>query len=407
MNMRINAAQIEQLVARGQVNKRERNGSTPLSQFAHAFWHLSDKAEIVRLIGVLLDAGADPNLSKVPPACLAIGLGTLRGEIFGPEEGSHDDLKALLSRLKQAGADLDAFEPRGLYNPLIMAAYLGDVRLFDDLLELGTNPNITNRDGSTALMYAAGDVDLLDSSTAGISCAWCRRGDPLEVTRRLLALGADPATINKRRRTALRIAASKNNFDIAAELAGALAARQRLTHDDVRLFASSAWQAQVEALPTHTAQPRAARPTATAGVAQQQSWAKVQKKHDASTWYGKGSIEAKAFTGAILEYILASDLATRLYGTHEGWMPPHSLQLSKTKSFFTLSGAVEFGWAYDESAGNDSFRVSYARLENCDGPLGYNWFRKEEKCFPFIDRQAPDKAEVVAAIEDFCQRYFG
>ncbi|QRY78473.1 ankyrin repeat domain-containing protein [Pseudomonas sp. PDNC002] len=407
MNMRINSAQIEQLVASGQVNKRERNGLTPLSYFAKAFWRAEDKAPVGELIDALLGAGADPNLSKIPPACVAIGLGDMRGEVFGPNPGSHEHLQALLASLKRAGADLDAFEPRGLYNPLIMAAYLGDVRLLDDLVELGANPAITNRDGSTALMYAAGDVDLLDSSTAGISCAWQRTGDTLAITRRLLALGVDPTAINKRRRTALRIAASKENFDIAAELAAAHADRHCLTRDDARLFVGTPWQTQVEALPTHAALARAPRPKAEPGVAQQASWAKVKKQLDASTWYGKGSIEAKAFTGEILQHVLSSELANRLYGTYEGMLPHNSLQLSKTKSCFTLSGSVEFGWTFDESAGNDSFRVSYARVEDCDGPLGYDWVRKEELHFPFINRQAPDKAEVIAAIEAFCQRHFG
>lgn len=258
------------------VNNTVRGGQTPLSLLCHAF--PSNPLVVEPMLQCLLEAGADTTACKDSPFCHLIGFGPLKGEIFGfPFNGdpAREEVQAFwrsVQRLLDAGADINAFEQRGLYNPVLMTAACGDEQALQRFVELGAAPNVVNKDGNTALMYAAGDADGLASISSGIRCVWSRRGDTLAVTRLLLARGADPAASNNRKRTALGIALRNECFDVAFELALALSARQLLTGDDVKGFKDSAFEEQAGKLAVAAAPRKTSTPKDSSGAAQLASW---------------------------------------------------------------------------------------------------------------------------------------
>jgi ankyrin repeat protein len=124
------------------------------------------------LADVLLEAGADPNAADQGWTALhqiAWSRRWNRGfNLPGPVRTGDLDGLALARSLVRHGADIDArqtAEPKdGNRNKLdrigatafLLAAKAADVPLMRELLELGANPSITTREGTTALMAAAG-----------------------------------------------------------------------------------------------------------------------------------------------------------------------------------------------------------------------------------------------------------
>lgn len=271
----------QELVARGaSVNKAVRGGQTPLSLLVTASGFGTDLSVSLResLLACLLDAGADPGACMDSPLCSLIGFGSMKGDIHGaifdevPGTPKYDAFWSSVQRLLDAGADINAFERRGLYNPLLMAAICGSEHAVQRLIALGADPAVVNKDGNTALMYAAGDADGLASIVAGISCMWTRRGDTLAVTRLLLAHGVDPTLSNTRKRTALSIALRNDCVDVAYAVAEALAAKGHLTAQDLKGFKGTAYEAQAAPLPTAKRAGKPPAPKDTSGAAQLASW---------------------------------------------------------------------------------------------------------------------------------------
>ena len=124
-------------------------------------------------LGVLLvDEGADPNAAGQGWTALH-AMTWVRRPNFGfnppgPVTTGNLDSLSFARELVARGADVDArmtAEPRNGYRnalnrvgatPLLMAARLADAPLMRVLLELGADPAITNEDGVTLLMVAAG-----------------------------------------------------------------------------------------------------------------------------------------------------------------------------------------------------------------------------------------------------------
>ena len=76
----------------------------------------------------------------------------MKGEVSGlPFEhalGSpeYDAFWSALQRLLKAGADINAFERRGFYNPLLMDAICGAEHSVQRLIALGADPAVVNKD---------------------------------------------------------------------------------------------------------------------------------------------------------------------------------------------------------------------------------------------------------------------
>lgn len=329
-----------ELVARGaSVNKPVRGGHTPLSLLATASGLGVPVSPALResLLACLLDAGAEPGLCRDSPLCSLIGFGKMKGDISGaifeeaPGTPKYDAFWASVQRLIDAGADINAFERRGLYNPLLMAAICGSDHAVGRLIELGADPAVVNKDGNTALMYAAGDADGLASIVAGISCAWFRLGDTLAVTRLLLAQGVDPTLSNTRRRTALSIALRNECVDIAFTLAEALAAKGLLTTQDLKGFKGTAFEAQASGLAVRKPLNKVPAVKDASGTAQLASWEKLP---------ATASGEDFASESALVRELLAPELRKQLYASYYDHLGG-GLRLSTTKSWLSRKGCID------------------------------------------------------------------
>jgi len=325
-----------ELIARGaSVNKtiRGRKTSFTLLNHAAAFNSLLGAS----LLECLLDAGADPGTSNEPPICRLIGFGSMKGEIFGlpfdhaPGSPEYDAFWSALQRLLHAGADINAFERRGLYNPLLMAAICGADHAMQRLIALGADPAVVNKDGTTALMYAAGDADGLSSIVAGISCAWSRRGDTLAATRLLLEHGLDPALANTRKRTALGIALRNGCVDVAYLLAQALAAKGALARKELSGFQGTPFEAQALALPADKPVKKSAVAKDTSGAAQLATWARLPNPAGAQVF---------AKESALVAGLMALDIRKQLYVEHDDH-GGGSLRLSTNRNWLTRKGCID------------------------------------------------------------------
>jgi hypothetical protein len=92
------------------------------------------------------------------------------------------------------------------------AARAGDATVMKMLLEKGADPKITTKDGSNALMFAAG-VGYRDKNTRG------SESEALEALKVSIDAGLDPHQANSRGETALHGAASRGADSIVKFLA--------------------------------------------------------------------------------------------------------------------------------------------------------------------------------------------
>jgi ankyrin repeat protein len=171
------------------------------------------------LAALLLDAGADPN--SAPQGWTALHqVSWVRktgvGDNGPPPQGSGSmSSTEFVRKLAARGADLNARVTRrpsmGTTNlnsigatPFLLAARTKDVELMRVLAELGADPLLTNEDGTTPLMVAAGIGTSSPLEDPGIE------PEVLEAVRLALKLGADINAVDKNGETAMHGAAYKH-----------------------------------------------------------------------------------------------------------------------------------------------------------------------------------------------------
>lgn len=387
-------------------NKRKHRNSTPLAVCCRQFICYFQERALERLT-LVLAAGGDPRQTKDPALCIVLGLGSMRGEVFDmafredAPPGHADAVFQAVDMLLQAGADVEALEHRGMYRPVLMAAYVGSVPLLRLLKERGADVQATNPDGSNALMYAAGDVDGLANSRAGFSTTWHRLGDPVATTRQLLDWGLDPAAANARGRTPLRLAVSAGNLDVAAVLAEALAAQGKLVAADVRLFRGTEYESRVAALTTSVAPKKPAKPKAAAdGSAQRATWERAPALIDGPTDWTQSQYPdwlRTCLKGVIAHLGSGADPRVPpglLYLEYDDYF--RGLKLSRTKSYLSRSGAVEMGvHVFDWSV----MRIRFSQVE------GDDWVLREAIDLPMAPGAPPTTEVLCDTIGQLCARY--
>jgi ankyrin repeat protein len=188
-----------------------RNGTTPL--------HLAVSNGHLELAAELLSAGADPNsdrLGYTPLHMLAyIRKPAIGDSDPGPEiTGSLSSLE-LAKRLVASGANVNARMTRrvNLTNtrlneigatPYLVAAMTADADYMKALVELGADPLLTNDEGSTGLMTAAGLGTRSPGEDAGTE------DEVIEAMQVALDHGADINAVDDNGETAMHGAAYKN-----------------------------------------------------------------------------------------------------------------------------------------------------------------------------------------------------
>jgi ankyrin repeat protein len=197
-----------------------RNGITPL--------HLAVANGHLELAAVLLDAGADPNsdlMGYTPLHMLAyIRKPAIGDSDPGPEITGNLTTGEFLKRLVAKGANVNARMTRRanltntrLYEigatPYLLAAMTADADYMKALVELGADPKLTNDEGSTGLMTAAGLGTRSPGEDAGTE------EEVLEAVQVALDHGGDINAVDKNGETAMHGAAYKNLPEIVKFLA--------------------------------------------------------------------------------------------------------------------------------------------------------------------------------------------
>jgi len=167
----------------------------------------------------LLDRGADPNAAPrgwtVLHQLTWVRKAGISGSNDPPPEGSGEmDSLELVRKLVAAGADINARvtkrPPAGISvlnfaggTPFLLAARTADAEYMRLLVELGADPLLTNDDGSTPLMVAAG----LGASSPGEDPG--TESEVIEAVRLALELGDDINAVDLKGETAMHGAAYK------------------------------------------------------------------------------------------------------------------------------------------------------------------------------------------------------
>jgi uncharacterized protein len=183
---------------------------------------------------MLTEKGADPNITDTAgmgALYAAVDINTL-GEVFGrPERPSKDKLTALdlMKVLLAHGADPNATLKtptlQRAHTPgdgslnvgataMMRAAKNGDAPTIRLLLEHGANPNAVQKNGTTALMLAAG----LGRGTGAFTKDYATEAELLESVRVLVAAGADVNAVDDKGETPLHFGAQASD-DIVRFLA--------------------------------------------------------------------------------------------------------------------------------------------------------------------------------------------
>src|SRR5437773_4457685 len=180
----------------------------------------------------LLERGADPNIVDAYGRTALYAIVDIRNEDWSalPARKGEDPLpsleivKELLARGANVNAALTANLPgrSGMDSgdttldagttPLMRAARAGDAAVMRLLLAKGADPKLTTKDGSTALMFAAG-VGYRDKNTRG------SESEALDGLKILVEAGLDLAQANSRGETALHGAAGRGADSIVQFLA--------------------------------------------------------------------------------------------------------------------------------------------------------------------------------------------
>jgi ankyrin repeat protein len=202
----------------------DRNGISPLS-YALLNGHYDAAA-------VLLDKGADPNVVDITgrgPLFVAVDMHSLENRFNRPDPKLDNMLTPLelVKRLIDKGAHIDqkltappirpktnaGINPNLIAGstPLLRAATTSDVELLRLLVARGADPTVTNKDGTNALMMAAGLNWRLPFSRG-------TQDEAVESVRFLLDLGLDVNAVNVAGDTALHGAASRTEDQDANKL---------------------------------------------------------------------------------------------------------------------------------------------------------------------------------------------
>jgi ankyrin repeat protein len=169
----------------------------------------------------LVKAGADPNDQRAGYTALH-NITWVRKPNSGededgqpPPDGSGKiDCLEFVRQLVKLGADVNARIAKGSgganklnlngATPFLLAAKTADIALLKLLVELGADPTMTNADGDTPLIAAAGLGTPAAGEVAGTE------EEVLEVAEWLIKNGADPNAVDKNGETAMHAAAYKN-----------------------------------------------------------------------------------------------------------------------------------------------------------------------------------------------------
>src|SRR5690606_8974975 len=210
-----------------------------------------------RLAAMLLARGADPNIQNGggwSPLYIATDNRNIEAGDYPTRQPDMDHFE-LIELLVAHGANVNVrmrsstetrtvFTHQWLYEegatPFLRAAQSSDLRLMRFLLEHGADPLIPTRDGTTALMVAAG-IGWVE----GVTYEWSRDAN-LEAVTLLLDLGIDVNARNSEGRTALMGAAHKGRNEIVellVERGADLDARDIGSRDTVHRLAGVTWRA--------------------------------------------------------------------------------------------------------------------------------------------------------------------
>jgi len=168
----------------------------------------------------LLDRGADPNLADTRGRAALYAAIDMRNQDYSAMPAHKEDdplpsldlIQALLARGANPNEQLTRFLPgrSGMdagdttlgpgTTPLMRAARAGDAAVMKALLAKGADPNLTTKDGNTALQFAAG-VGYRDKNTKGTEA------EALDALKLAVSLGLDINRENSRGETALHGAA--------------------------------------------------------------------------------------------------------------------------------------------------------------------------------------------------------
>ncbi|HIG28297.1 MAG TPA: hypothetical protein EYQ50_11040 [Verrucomicrobiales bacterium] len=178
----------------------------------------------------LLDAGADPNDDRSGFTILH-SLTWIRKPDFGessagdpaPHGSGRRNSDQFIRELVKRGAEVNARLKKGRRagrghvsvigaTPIFLASDRADLALMKLLVELGADPFISNEDGTTPLMVAAGIGSTAPEEEAG-SEAEC-----LAAVKYLVSLGAQINTVDANGETAMHGAAYKNIASMAVYL---------------------------------------------------------------------------------------------------------------------------------------------------------------------------------------------
>ncbi|HXP85192.1 MAG TPA: ankyrin repeat domain-containing protein [Bryobacteraceae bacterium] len=170
----------------------------------------------------LLDRGADPNIADARGRTALYATIDMRNEDYSalPNHKETDPMSSLdlIQALLDRGANPNAQLTKALAGrsgmdagdttlgagttPLMRAARAGDAAAMRALLRKGADPNLTTKDGSNALQFAAG-VGYRDKNTKG------SESEALEALKLTVSLGMDVNRENSRGETALHGAAGR------------------------------------------------------------------------------------------------------------------------------------------------------------------------------------------------------
>jgi uncharacterized protein len=148
------------------------------------------------MLSVLLEHGADVNARSAleqwerqitaEPRDKWLPPGGLTPLLFAAREGCLECIPVLT----KAGADISATTPDGI-SPVVIALINGHYDVAGALVDAGTNPNLADYTGRTAL-YAAIDFNTMPSSNRPAPQVLENRLTALDVAQRLLEHGAEP-----------------------------------------------------------------------------------------------------------------------------------------------------------------------------------------------------------------------
>ncbi len=170
-------------------NVKNNSGLTPLNLLIKNDINIADKT---RIMSLLLNAGADPNIPGEDGDKLIFKL------INNYDKRPESEVSSMIKMILEHGANINIFDKYG-YTPLMLAVRNLDTNLVSMLIKKGAEINRQNDDGSTALMFALSD----------------NRKKRIEMMELLIDNGADVNLADRQGITVLMDAASDDkNIDV-------------------------------------------------------------------------------------------------------------------------------------------------------------------------------------------------